>query len=205
GRRSQAGAGQARRPGRAPRPASAARPHGCARAQLDLAAELDLPVVIHLREKDDAAGGPCAEDAMSILEEWVAGLGPEKEALRKNPGVLHFSRYFHATVRASRRRRSRRSSGPASLPGAGLTTSTWATSRPGASGGTRGAYGVQVTFLQYGHERTRQGGLNCTACLMRSCPYAIRMQTYDAIYGHACGRSGYAGYATMRLWPNRFS
>jgi len=59
------------------------------RAQLDLAAELNLPVVIHLREKGDAAGGPCAEDAMSILEEWVAGLGAEKEALRKNPGVLH--------------------------------------------------------------------------------------------------------------------
>jgi TatD DNase family protein len=59
------------------------------RAQLELAAELGLPVVIHLREKDDAAGGPCAEDAMRILEGWVAGLGPEQEALRKKPGVLH--------------------------------------------------------------------------------------------------------------------
>jgi TatD DNase family protein len=58
-------------------------------AQLDLAAELELPVVIHLREKDDAADGPCFEDAMSILEEWVAGLGADKEALRTNPGVLH--------------------------------------------------------------------------------------------------------------------
>lgn len=59
------------------------------REQLDLAAELDLPVVIHLREKDDSASGPCAEDAMSILEGWVAGLGADREALRKNPGVLH--------------------------------------------------------------------------------------------------------------------
>jgi TatD DNase family protein len=59
------------------------------RAQLDLAAELELPVVIHLREKDNAADGPCFEDAMSILEGWVAGLGADKEALRKNPGVLH--------------------------------------------------------------------------------------------------------------------
>ena len=59
------------------------------RAQLDLAAELELPVVIHLREKDDADHGPCAEDAMNILEGWVAGLGADKEALRKNPGVLH--------------------------------------------------------------------------------------------------------------------
>jgi len=59
------------------------------KAQLELATELELPVVIHLREKGDAAGGPCAEDAMSILEEWVAGLGVEKETLKQNPGVLH--------------------------------------------------------------------------------------------------------------------
>ena len=57
--------------------------------QLDLAVELELPVVIHLREKEDADHGPCAEDAMRILEEWVAGLGSDKEALRQNPGVLH--------------------------------------------------------------------------------------------------------------------
>jgi TatD DNase family protein len=59
------------------------------REQLDLAAELDLPVVIHLREKGDADHGPCAEDAMRILEEWAAGLGAHNEALRTNPGVLH--------------------------------------------------------------------------------------------------------------------
>jgi TatD DNase family protein len=58
-------------------------------SQLELATELELPVVIHLREKGDAAGGPCAEDAMSILEAWVTSLGPEKDALRQNPGVLH--------------------------------------------------------------------------------------------------------------------
>jgi TatD DNase family protein len=71
------------------------------RAQLELAAELELPVVIHLREKDDAVSGPCAEAAMSILEGWVAGLGPEKEALRKNPGVLHsFSGSLETAQRA---------------------------------------------------------------------------------------------------------
>ncbi|MGB7874894.1 MAG: TatD family hydrolase [Anaerolineales bacterium] len=59
------------------------------REQLELATELEFPVVIHLRDKDDAADGACYEDAMNILAEWVAGLGPEKEALRKNPGVLH--------------------------------------------------------------------------------------------------------------------
>jgi TatD DNase family protein len=70
-------------------------------AQLDLAAELELPVVIHLREKDNAVEGPCFEDAMSILEGWVAGLGVDKEALRKNPGVLHsFSGSLETAQRA---------------------------------------------------------------------------------------------------------
>jgi len=70
-------------------------------AQLDLATELELPVIIHLREKGDAAGGSCAEDAMSILEEWVSGLSAEKEALRQNPGVLHsFSGSLETAQRA---------------------------------------------------------------------------------------------------------
>jgi TatD DNase family protein len=73
------------------------------RDQLDLAAELNLPVVIHLREKGDTAGGPCAEDAMDILEKWVAGLGPDREALKKNPGVLHsFSGSLEIALRAIR-------------------------------------------------------------------------------------------------------
>ena len=59
------------------------------REQLDLAAELELPVVVHLREKADAVNGPCYEDAMSILEEWVISLGTDKNALKQNPGVLH--------------------------------------------------------------------------------------------------------------------
>jgi TatD DNase family protein len=71
------------------------------RAQLELAAGLGLPVVIHLREKEDADRGPCAEDAMSILEEWLAGPGAENEALRKNPGVLHsFSGSLETALRA---------------------------------------------------------------------------------------------------------
>ena len=72
------------------------------RAQLDLAAELELPVVIHLREKGDATDGPCYEDAMKILEGWVAGLGSDKEALRANSGVLHsFSGSLETAQRAS--------------------------------------------------------------------------------------------------------
>ena len=71
------------------------------REQLDLAAELGLPVVIHLREKGDAVGGPCSEDAMNILEEWVASLGADKETLRQNPGVLHsFSGSLETAQRA---------------------------------------------------------------------------------------------------------
>jgi len=59
------------------------------REQLDLAAELELPVIIHLREKGDATDGPCYDDAIYILDKWVADLGPDKEMLMKNPGVLH--------------------------------------------------------------------------------------------------------------------
>ena len=71
------------------------------REQLALAAELELPIVVHLREKADAVNGPCYEDAMSILEEWVAGLGAEKDALRCNPGVLHsFSGSIETAQRA---------------------------------------------------------------------------------------------------------
>jgi TatD DNase family protein len=71
------------------------------RAQLGLAAELELPVVIHLREKENAADGPCFEGAVSILEEWVAGLGADKEALKQNPGVLHsFSGSLETAQRA---------------------------------------------------------------------------------------------------------
>ncbi|MEZ0395557.1 MAG: TatD family hydrolase [Anaerolineales bacterium] len=59
------------------------------REQLDLAAELGLPVVIHLREKGDAAEGPCAADLMKILEDWVAGLRSRNDPLAARPGVLH--------------------------------------------------------------------------------------------------------------------
>jgi len=38
---------------------------------------------------------------MNILEDWVAGLGPEKDALRQNPGVLHsFSGSLETAQRA---------------------------------------------------------------------------------------------------------
>ncbi len=59
------------------------------REQLDLAADLGLPVVIHLREKGDAADGPCAQDLLNILQDWVARLEREASPLVGRAGVLH--------------------------------------------------------------------------------------------------------------------
>jgi TatD DNase family protein len=62
------------------------------RAQLTLAQDLHKPVVIHAREKDDAADGPCAEDLISILEQWAR---PSPA-----PGVLHS---FSSSLETARR------------------------------------------------------------------------------------------------------
>jgi TatD DNase family protein len=59
------------------------------REQLDLAAELTLPVILHFREKGDAADGPCAADLMKMLEEWTDRLRRGKSPLAERPGVLH--------------------------------------------------------------------------------------------------------------------
>ena len=59
------------------------------KAQLECAAELQLPVIIHLREKDDAPQGECARDLLELLDEWVGRLREEKSPLAERPGVLH--------------------------------------------------------------------------------------------------------------------
>lgn len=61
---------------------------GVLKKQLDLAASLDLPVVIHFREKGDALDGPCAQDLLGILQDWIARLPPDSP-LKEHPGVLH--------------------------------------------------------------------------------------------------------------------
>ncbi len=66
--------------------------------QLNLASELNLPVIIHLREKDDAQGGPCAEDALSILSKWVERLREVGSPLVERPGVLHSFSSDHQTA-----------------------------------------------------------------------------------------------------------
>jgi TatD DNase family protein len=57
--------------------------------QLDLAAQERLPVVLHLRERDDALEGDCALDLLLILQEWVAALRQADNPLVQAPGVLH--------------------------------------------------------------------------------------------------------------------
>ena len=55
------------------------------RQQLHLAAELRKPVILHCRERGDAEGGPCAQDLLSILDDWTG----ERGETQPNPGVLH--------------------------------------------------------------------------------------------------------------------
>jgi TatD DNase family protein len=57
--------------------------------QLSLAEELNLPVVLHLREKDDAPAGNCAADLLGMLEKWQTSLKSRSHPLAKCPGVLH--------------------------------------------------------------------------------------------------------------------
>jgi TatD DNase family protein len=59
------------------------------KAQLGLAAELQLPVVIHLREAEDAPDGDCAHELIQILNEWIHDLQLNNNPLAKAPGVLH--------------------------------------------------------------------------------------------------------------------
>ncbi len=70
-----------------------ATPHGLQKQalgeQLELAAELNLPVVIHLREKNDAENGNAASDLTQILEAWVDRLRGVRSPLAERPGVLH--------------------------------------------------------------------------------------------------------------------
>ena len=70
------------------------------REQLELATELGLPVIIHLREMDDDEHGACAEDAMSILEEWANRLRRSSSPLAERPGVLHS---FSGSVETAKR------------------------------------------------------------------------------------------------------
>lgn len=57
--------------------------------QLKLAAEVNKPVVIHMREADDAWFGQASVDLLEILAEWQASLHMAGHPLAETPGVLH--------------------------------------------------------------------------------------------------------------------
>jgi TatD DNase family protein len=57
--------------------------------QLQLAKEVNLPVVIHMREENDAWLGQASVDLLEILTQWHNGLQAQNHPLAKKPGVLH--------------------------------------------------------------------------------------------------------------------
>lgn len=70
-------------------PEKQARQRQILKEQLRVAREAGLPVVIHMREADDAWFGQASVDLLEILTEWQGGLAAEDHPLAKKPGVLH--------------------------------------------------------------------------------------------------------------------
>jgi TatD DNase family protein len=59
------------------------------RGQLHLAEACGLPVILHMREHNDATDGSCAADLLRLLDDWVSGLRSRDSDLAERPGVLH--------------------------------------------------------------------------------------------------------------------
>jgi TatD DNase family protein len=57
--------------------------------QLKLAQAVNKPVIIHMREENDAWFGQASLDLLEILRDWHAFLHAEKHPLVGKPGVLH--------------------------------------------------------------------------------------------------------------------
>lgn len=57
--------------------------------QLRLAAQVNKPVIIHMREENDAWFGPASIDLLEILNEWHQELTAQNHPLAEKPGVLH--------------------------------------------------------------------------------------------------------------------
>ncbi|HET6845675.1 MAG TPA: TatD family hydrolase [Anaerolineales bacterium] len=57
--------------------------------QLGMAEGACLPVVLHLREQEDADSGAAAQDLLSILSAWTSGFADQAASLRGRAGVLH--------------------------------------------------------------------------------------------------------------------
>lgn len=60
--------------------------HDALKKQLQFAKEVNKPVVIHMREEEDAWFGEASVDLLEILSEWHRGLSG---GLAEQPGVLH--------------------------------------------------------------------------------------------------------------------
>ena len=63
--------------------------HEVLKLQLKLAQEVNKPVIIHMREENDAWFGEASTDLLEILSEWQQGLHSQGHPLAKKPGVLH--------------------------------------------------------------------------------------------------------------------
>ena len=70
-------------------PDKRARQHEVLKQQLMLAQEANKPVVIHMREENDAWFGQASVDLLEILGEWHRELLARNHPLVEKPGVLH--------------------------------------------------------------------------------------------------------------------
>lgn len=63
--------------------------HAALKQQLQLAKDVNRPVVLHMREENDAWFGQASIDLLEILSEWHGQLKTESHPLAERPGVLH--------------------------------------------------------------------------------------------------------------------
>ena len=63
--------------------------HEALKQQLKLAQEVYLPVIIHMREENDAWYGQASIDLLNILGAWHQELSAQNHPLKDKPGVLH--------------------------------------------------------------------------------------------------------------------
>jgi TatD DNase family protein len=70
-------------------PEKQAQQRNILKQQLRLAYEVNKPVVIHMREENDAWFGQASIDLIQILSEWQSSLRSANHPLADAPGVLH--------------------------------------------------------------------------------------------------------------------
>ena len=63
--------------------------HKALREQLKMAQNVNKPVIIHMREENDAWFGQASVDLLEILSEWHKELVTQNHPLAEKPGVLH--------------------------------------------------------------------------------------------------------------------